>query len=398
MRFSRRAQSGISRATTAIAGGATLGSALGVAAVGAHFARRVLTPARAPEASVTVTEIEARVSDTRVWLHGPDSDLEGAYSFIFDEGSSHARLGPVVETRGRGHDREVARSVVQEDRGSMRAGARGRVTGWWYVDPAELGFESSRVSIPTEGGMTWAWMVKPDATVAVPGHWAVHVHGRGSLPEETLRGVASFARAGVTSLIIAYRNDPGAPRGLRGRYGLGLAERRDIDAAIAWAREHGAERVTLMGWSMGGTASLLAAAYGPQRRSIDGIVLDSPGIDWPGILRAQARLAHAPAWVGDLGRLFLQRGLVHGAVPGQKGTDIQLLTPESFAAGLSVPVFIHASPEDTYVPWHGACRLAELRPDLVSLRECRGEHVKLWNVDPEGWGNSTEEFVRSLRG
>lgn len=405
--MARRARGGRQRGygARAVALGAALGAIGGVLAVGAHFARRVLTPARVPEESVVVLGFEDEPSGEqrpdylgrRVRIQGQDCALPGAYSFISDEGASHARLGPVlserVETSGR---TSVLRGVVAEDRGWLRVGARGRVTGWWYTDPAELGFASSRVSIPLEGGMGWAWLVEPDPATAQPGRWAVHVHGRGALPEETLRGVAPAARAGLTSLVIAYRNDPGAPRGLRGRYGLGLAERRDVDAAIAWAREHGAERVTLFGWSMGGTASLLAATRGPLRRYVDGLVLDSPAIDWRGLLRAQAELAHAPAWVGDLARRLLQRGYVHGAVPGERGTDLSALTPEAFAPALRVPVLIHASPDDTYVPWAGAQQLARLRPELVALREGRGEHVKLWNVDPDAWESETEAFVRQL--
>lgn len=376
--------------------GAT-GVAAGALATGVHFARRVLTPARLPEERVTVVALEPReggesAEPQRVWLRGPDTALTGAYSFIFDGGASHARLGPVAERAGE----LVCRPVVAVDRGSLRAGARGRITGWWYTDPAELGFATSRVSIPLEGGRAPAWLVEPPAETAQAGRWAVHVHGRGALPEETLRGVASFARAGLTSLVISYRNDPGAPRGLRGRYGLGLAERRDVDSAVAWARERGAARVTLAGWSMGGTASLLSATRGPLRRAIDGIVLDSPALDWPWLLRYQARLAGAPAWVGALGQELLQLGAVRGAVPGERGTDVAALVPEALAADLRVPVLIHASPGDTYVPWRGSVRIAALRPDLVTLREAEGEHVRLWNVDPEGWEAATEGFVRAL--
>lgn len=388
----------------AVAGGAVLGAVAGGLAAGIHFSRRVLTPAKAPDARVLVEEVlppaEAGGS-RRVRLRGPDAALTGSYSFIFDGGASHARLGPVLEragdpaARGTGAER-VVREIVAEDRGSLRAGAWGRITGWWYTSPAELDLGTERVSIPLEGGHGWAWLVRPDPEAAQPGRWAVHVHGRGALPEETLRGLRPLARAGVTSLVIAYRNDPGAPRGLHGRYGLGISERRDVDAAIAWAREHGAARVTLVGWSMGGTASMLAASRGPQHRMVDGVVLDSPALDWPGVLEQQARLAHAPGWVGTLSCALMQRGMIRGAVPGERRTDVASLSPEGLLAGLRVPVLIHASPEDTFVPWAGSLRAAELRPDLVTLREERGEHVKLWNVDPDGWETSTEAFVRGL--
>lgn len=361
------------------------------------FARRVLTPS-APESGVVVGSIESVRSgpdkSTRVWIHGPDAGLPGKYSYLFDGGAGHARLGPVIDrVFDRGVDR-VARDVVALDRGELRVGSRGRITGWWYTDPRELGENVERVRFPVEGGEAWGWLVRPENPV--PGRFAVHIHGRGALPEETLRGLAPVSRAGVTSLVIAYRNDPGAPAGIRGRYGLGLAERYDVDSAIAWTIRHGAERITLVGWSMGGVTALLSATRGPHRGVIDGVVLDSPGLDWGIILRRQARLAGLPELTARLGGSLIQFGVVRGAVPWQRGTDLESMSPDALAAELQVPVLIHASPGDSFVPWNGSLRLEQLRPDLVRVRVAAGEHVKLWNVDPEGWEMETEEFVRAL--
>lgn len=372
----------------------------GSIAVAAHFARRVLTPALRADARVSVWAVEESTdapTGLRVWIHGPDAALTGRYSYIWNEGAGHARLGPIVDRVRDGAEDRVARDVLAIDRGELRVGLRGRITGWWFTDPAELGLDTERVTIPVDGGRSWAWLVKPASDVEQSGRWAIHVHGRGALPEETLRGLAPLARAGVTSLVLAYRNDPGAPRGVRGRYGLGLAERHDVDDAIAWALAHGAERVTLVGWSMGGTASVLAATRGPHRSAVDGLVLDSPALDWPSVLHRQAGLVRLPAVFAELAMGLMRRGLVRGAALGSDGTDLRALTADSLAAGLRVPVLIHASPEDTFVPWDGSLRFAQLHPELVVLRRASGEHVKLWNVDPEGWEASTESFVRRLR-
>lgn len=378
-----------------LAVGAAAASGLAVAQA-VTFARRVLTPSASPEAEVHVVRV-TRTTGGRpvtVTLQGPDTDLPGRYSLLFDGGEGHARLGPLVDrARVSGSDR-VVRTVNAVDRGELRDGAQGRVTGWWYTSPYELGFPVEEVEIPLEDGPARAWLVRPDG--ADRGRWAIHVHGRGALPEETLRGVVPAARAGMTSLVLRYRNDPGAPPGLRGRYGLGLAERHDVDAAIAWARRQGATQVTLFGWSMGGTAALLSATRGPNRSLVNGLVLDSPALDWRGILRSHARLARAPRASAELGLWFLARGVVRGAVPWQHGTELAALDAEAFAPLLRVPVLIHASPDDTFVPWDGSVRLAELRPDLVRLRETRGEHVKLWNIDPDAWEHDTEEFLRAL--
>lgn len=375
-------------------------SAAGTLMTGAHFARRVLTPAKRPDAQVTVEAIAQGPNGERVvWLKGPDVALAGSYSFIFDDGASHARLGPVVTFRAGARGREcVAREIIAENHGRLRVGARGRITGWWYTDPAELGFSTRHIEIPLEAGQAPAWVIAPREADHRPGYWAIHVHGRGALRHETLRGVAPFARAGLTNLIVSYRNDPGAPEGERGRYGMGLAEQRDVQAAIAWARSQGAEHVTLVGWSMGGTICVLAAAREAKwgGDAINGLVLDSPALDWPSLLRTQARLARAPGWVAALGQMLMQRGIIAGAVPDQRATDISALTAEALAAELHVPVLIHAGPEDTFVPWAGAVRFAELRPDLVTLREAPGEHVKHWNADPDAWESATETFLREL--
>ncbi len=58
------------------------------------------------------------------------------------------------------------------------------------------------------------------------------------------------------ALVPSYRNDEGVPPGPDGRYALGLSERRDVEAALRYAVDHGAREVLLMGWSMGGAIVL----------------------------------------------------------------------------------------------------------------------------------------------
>lgn len=371
-----------------IGAGAVAAGAAAAAAVGVLFARLAVTPGE-PEAPVRITRLQREAGGTIVWLRGADADLPGRYSLLFDGGAGHVRLGPVLAGGRDG----VAREVLRVDRGELREGALGRITGWWYTDPEELGYRTERITYPTELGDAEAWLVRPKR--ARKKRWAIHVHGRGALPEEALRGVAPLARAGVTSLVISYRNDPGAPLGEHGRYGVGIAESRDVDAAVAEAVRRGAERVTLFGWSMGGTACLVAATRGAQRDLVDGLILDSPAVDWSALLRYHAAGRSAPRFIADLGIELLGRGIVRAGEPG--GLAIGGLSPAAFAEELRVPVLIHASEEDGFVPCAGAQQLAEARPELVQLRlQRRGEHVKLWNVDPEPWERVTEQFARAL--
>lgn len=383
----RQWERGMGRALGIGAGAAVVGAA-GAVAAGALLARTAVMPEE-PMTPVRITRLRREPGGLIVWLRGIDADLPGRYSLLFDRGAGHARLGPVL---ARGSD-GVAREVIRTDRGELREGTLGRIAGWWYTDAAELGYRTERILYPTDLSEAEAWLVRPRRTRKK--RWAIHVHGRGALPEEAIRGVAPLARAGITSLVISYRNDPGAPRGSHGRYGVGIAESRDVDAAVAEAVRRGAERVTLFGWSMGGTACLVAENRGTHRDVIDGLILDSPAVDWASLLRYHAAGRSAPRFVADIGIGMLTRGIVRAGEPG--GLAIGGLSAAEFGRELRVPVLIHASEQDTFVPCEGSRQLAAARPDLVQLRlQHRGEHVKLWNAQPEAWERVTERFARAL--
>lgn len=391
-----QSNSGAARAIGIGAAAAALGiAAAGAVAAGAavSLARRVVTPALVPDEPVVLERLQREGDGAIAWIRGDDADLPGRYSLLFDGTDGHARLGPVLTTSGSGRHGVFARRVVAVDRGSLRAGVRGRLTGWWYTDPGELGLRSERIEYETELGAADAWLVHPQRSRKR--RWAIHVHGRGALPAEAIRGVAPLAEAGATSLVISYRNDPGAPAGAHGRYGNGVAEARDVDAAIAEAVRRGAERVTLFGWSMGGTAAMIAATRGAHADLVDGVILDSPGLDWSELLRHQANHMRVPHPITDAGIALLGRGIVRAGVSG--GIPFDELSPERFARDLRVPVLIHASDADTFVPSAAAHRLAAARPELVQLRLTPdAEHVRLWNADPEGWERETARFARAL--
>lgn len=363
--------------------------AIAAAAAAVHLARKTVIPMPANDAPVRVEWVGETGSLRAVRLSGDGIGQPGKYSFLFDEGRGHARLGDILD-RAAG---TVTRELVSVERGELHVGATGQIKGWWYTTPDELGIPFERITVPTELGDAEAWMFTTRRSRKR--RWAVHVHGRGGLPQETLRGVAAMSRLGITSLVISYRNDPAAPAGHRGRYGLGISESRDVDAAIAEAVRRGAERVTLVGYSMGGTASLIAAAKGTQRDLIDGLVLDSPAIDWDSLLRYQAGLYRVPTPITRMGISLLHTGAIAGGEPD--GIDFAQLTPAYFAKSLRVPTLIHASRADAFVPSEGSELLARARPDLVELRLTEeGDHVRLWNVDPESWEQATVRFMRWL--
>lgn len=396
---------------TALAGGLLASCA----AAGALVARRTVTPNRDAEQPVRVLAVRQpdEFESGMIRLSaGFDTDLQGArYSLLFDQRTAepgHARLGAVLRQSPVGTAQVsawVERELLSIESGTLRAGSLGRITGWWYPEVNALDDRAEQISYATDGGAATAWVIPP-ASSSFEGlsnagdegdrgrstDWAIHVHGRGARPSETLRGARVAAASGRTSLVITYRGDEGAPAAANNRYGCGAAEWRDVSAAMAEAVRRGATRITLFGWSMGGTACLLAAERSPHAALVNALVLDSPALNWRELIVYHASLARAPRVFGWLGGWLLETGLVRSGVPG--GLPLRSLTPRSFAAKLRVPTLIHCSPGDTFVPMAPAAELARLRPDFVTLHQApRGEHVRLWNVDPEQWDGVTRAFL-----
>lgn len=378
-----------------LAGGTAVVSAIAVG-LGAAFARAVLRPVKRPAEPLRVLGVRRSSSTPSVTIsRGEDALLEGNFSFVFNGAQGHARLGRVL----RFNAASVERELIEEVRGTLLPGLGGRVTGWWFDEPHQADVTNAgvwhEIQVPGELGPMPAWQswhdLKPGSAVAI------HVHGRATERAETLRGVAPLRRAGYEHLVVSYRNDRGAPAAPSGEYGLGSTEWRDVEAAIDYAVAAGAEHVLLVGWSMGGAAVLLAAQYTRHADRLAGLVLESPGIDWPDILRHQAKRSTLPAWVATLGMRLMRKGSRLATRGGS--LPVHRLTATRSAEELRVPVLQLVSLGDTFVPPTGALQLARLRADLVRTEQfATAEHVKLWNEEPERWEDAVEAFGRERLG
>jgi hypothetical protein len=98
-------------------------------------------------------------------------------------------------------------------------------------DPKQaFGIPFADMSIPDELGPMPAW--------SIPGRgdtWAIVVHGINGTPEVGLRIVPALHRIGLPTLLIAYREDHGAPPSPDGLHHMGLTEWRDLQAAARYA-------------------------------------------------------------------------------------------------------------------------------------------------------------------
>ncbi|MEU5686861.1 alpha/beta hydrolase family protein [Streptomyces venezuelae] len=297
---------------------------------------------------------------------------------------THAVVGPVLDSAPHEAD-TVVRRLEAVTHGAMEPGSRVWLTPQVHIgDPrTALGLDHADVDIPGELGGLPAWFVP-----ATRDTWVITVHGLGTTREHPMVVMDFLNRMRVPVLDLAYRGDLGAPRSPDGLGHLGETEWRDLDAAIRYAVRNGAERVVLHGWSTGAAMCLHAAAHSALRDRISGLVLDSPVLNWEVTLRALAGARRTP---GPLLPLAVR------AAQGRTGLRGDRILESAGADALHVPTLVVHGPDDTVAPWVFSRRMAEQRPDLVTLHPVPdAPHGAMWNADPAAYEEVLRRFLTPL--
>lgn len=360
------------------------------AAAGAVLARRVVLPPARREEDVRIraVDLDAGTIDLSVT---DDTRLPGQYSLWFTAESGHARVGEILAIEGG----VVRRRLLGVDRGDLASARRGRLTGWVYLTPADLGVPFEDVEIATPVGPAPAWLIP--AAGGSGGRFAIHVHGRAVRRAETLRAVPLFRDAGFDSLVISYRNDGEAPRSVDHRYALGDREWEDVDAAISEAVARGAREIVLVGWSMGGATVLQALTRSDRADLVSGVVLESPVVDWVTALDFHVRLRRLPGIVRRLVLTLYAKPWGRVVTGLAEPLDIPRLDFVTRARELDRPILLLHSDDDGFVPATASRALADARPDIVRFVGFTvARHTKLWNLDPDRWEGAIRAFLRDL--
>ena len=378
-------------AIAAVSAGALVAlGALATAVLTVAVARKVITPPKEREQDLRILAVDA---DTVTLSATKDTLTPGQYSLWFSRDTGHARIGEILYF----DSRIVVRRLLSVDFGDLTHARAGRLSGWFYLGPAELDLPWLDVVVDTELGPAPAWLVPAPAEFAAEEKWVIQVHGRAVRREETLRSVPVFHRAGYTALLVSYRNDGDAPRSLDYRYALGDTEWRDVDAALRFALDRGAREVILMGWSMGGATVLQTLTRSDLADRIRAVVLDSPVIDWITALQYQGTENRLPTPVSSGALLLLSRGWA-GFLTGQKApVDLARLNIVANAAELSVPILLLHSADDGFVPVTASDALARERPDIVTYERFHtARHTKLWNYDRTRWEDAITAWLEAI--
>lgn len=374
----------------AVGGGAVVIAGAAVSGVAVHFARRVVTPDRVKPDDVRVLA----VGDGTVTLDAtPETTSPGRYGLWLQRGQGHVRLGEVVEKDVRAVT--VTRRVEAVDSGRLEPGpARWNQYYFTGTPTSALGLRHVDVEVRSDAGVLPTWFVPPPKDVKKRDVWAVLVHGRGATREECLRAVPLLHRLGAPVLVPSYRNDPDGPTTYGGRLSLGDTEWQDVEAAVLHALEHGASKVVLFGWSMGGAIVLQHVSRSWTADRVKALVLDSPVIDWKDVLEHHAQINRLPLPIGRLGLMMLADRAWRRVVGTDAPVDLRRLDWVSRAAELRLPVLLVHSDDDEYVPSGPSRRLAEARPDLVTFVGFpHARHCREWNTDPDRWEREVARFL-----
>lgn len=258
-------------------------------------------------------------------------------------------------------------------------------------DPADAGVSYASVTYASDLGEFDAWRTPGNAST-----WAIFVHGRGATPREGMRIQPTFAVHGVPMLLIEYRNDPGAPAGNGGLATFGVDEWQDLEAAVRYALDEGADSVVLIGHSMGGAIALSFLYESDLADRVVGVILDSPALELGAMVDNAAADTSLPVVPFDVPIVLTatakwMTSLRFGASWGAMNYL------DERTSKLDVPILILHGIEDDTVPIALSRELADERPDIVELVEFRdADHVRSWNVDRARYEAAADGFLNRV--
>ena len=367
-----------SRRRWLIGGGIALVVAIAASvAVSWHYSSAVLVPDHSPwPEEVTVEGLGA---NRIVLSRDEDTERPGVYGLDWQGG--HAIVGAIV-----GSDAETVTRRLRTVRGylvpEMKVSVEANV---FSGDPEQaFGLRYSDVDVRGQLGSMPAWSIAGQSGV-----WAIVVHGINSTPQVGLRAVPALHRADLPTLVITYREDLGAPPSPDGFHHMGLTEGHDLEAAARYALAHGARRLILVGYSMGGSLVTQFMQHSRLAPRVAGLVLDAPALNWKRILEFNAT---------EMGLPGFSALPVEWAIGARIDADWDDLDALQHTEALQLPILLFHGDDDEIVPLSTSKDLAAALPRWVDFHIApHAGHVEAWNVNPRLYERRLAAFISSIR-
>jgi len=306
----------------------------------------------------------------------------GIWGLRWDEG--YAQVGGIIDI----NDQEVVREFLPL-MGNLSIGDRVGLYIFTFPDDPEkaFGLPTRKLSYASPLGQFPAWFIEGSSNT-----WFLVVHGKEDAPpREALRSypvLPTVAEFGLPTLIISYRNDVGAPASPDGFHRYGQTEWQDLQGAVQYAIEHGAEQLILMGYSMGG-AMILNFLYQSQLADkVVGIILDSPMLNFGATVDFEAMQLGGARFFSAIGKFISALRF---------DINWEDLNYISRADQLTLPLLLFHGDADTTVPIEISDSLATRWTGMLTYAPMRGAtHIRSWNINPELYEREVSRFLQDL--
>jgi pimeloyl-ACP methyl ester carboxylesterase len=339
-----------------------------------------------PLADVEVAEISGNHIKllTMLDIKSRDWQTEGIWGIEWNDG--YGQAGEIIDLK----DQSVIRKYIPL-KGNLNAGDKVRFDEYAFPgNPLQAhDIEFKEVYYSSTIGDFPAWYVEGDIEL-----WTIVVHGHGATRQEALRILPVIKETGLSSFVITYRNDDGVPQNADGFEWFGLTEWEDLEGAVNYALNHGANGVILIGYSMGGGIILEFLHKSPLANRVKGIVLDSPMLDLGACIDHQACQRFLPVVGTPIPGLMIWIAKNLSSI--RFGIDFKQLDYLSKVSELDAPILLFHGNADKTVPVKVADAFAKKRGDIVHYIRGPGGHVRNWNVLRSKYEKYLKDFLMEV--
>lgn len=325
------------------------------------------------------------------------ADGENRDSTTFDDsvvglvvGESLVVAGPVSQIL----DGTRTRPILDVVGDRPEPGATFGLTRDVWLDPDQAGLESKDITITTPEGRKFpAWQIPADKASS---SWAVLTHGRGAARSEMLRMGRILHDAGFNLLVITYTGDAGAPPYPDGMSQYGRIEWRELESAVEYVGDQGARRIVLGGASHGGAVTLGFLARSPLSSRVDGVILDSPASSLRDVIDEAAEFESLPVIGASIPESLEDVAMT--LVAWRYSVNYSTVDYTGKIGLVPMPLLMIQGSADQTVPPAVNDRFMREGPGQGNayLVVPGAGHVMSWNVDPEGYEEAINAFLKSL--
>jgi uncharacterized protein len=310
-----------------------------------------------------------------------DPRSRGLAGVRFAGSDAYLQTGAVTES-----DRMTATRPVTAVIGELpQAGSPARVEyDYFPQDPqVALGLDFTEVQIETPLGPSPAWFVPADGET-----WAIYSHGRGATRQEGLRMLSTSHALDMPTLLVTFRDDlVGQPEDAISNFGL--TEWPDLEAAVRYALDNGAEDVVLLAASTGGAISVSFLENSDLADTVVGMAFDAPVTSFGQTVDLNAAERGYPAPIIAVGKWITEQRV---------NIDFAATDYISRVGDLDVPTLIIHGTADTTNPIEASREFAAAAPrGVVTVMEIEdAEHVWAWNTSRDEFESALSDHLRDV--